>query len=213
MIAIHSFTRILIVAPHTDDGELACGASINKWVNEGKTIYYVAFSAAEDSVPEGFPRDALRKEVLLATCTLGISPQNVRILKYPVRRFPEYRQDILEDLVTIKKELQPNLVLLPSQNDIHQDHQVVTLEGIRAFKTHSVLGYELPWNQLKTSNTCFSVITRENLIKKYEALKCYQTQQHRPYLKDDFIHGWARMRGTQVGLEYAECFEIIRWFL
>ena len=43
--------NILVLAPHTDDGELGCGGTISKFVKEGKNIYYVAFSTAEESVP------------------------------------------------------------------------------------------------------------------------------------------------------------------
>ncbi len=29
------FNKILILAPHTDDGEFGCGGSINRWAGEG----------------------------------------------------------------------------------------------------------------------------------------------------------------------------------
>src|SRR5690349_11943333 len=117
------FNRILILAPHTDDAEIGCGASIHKWLLAGKEVHYIAFSAAEESVPSPLPKDTLRKEAGLATACLGLMQANVQILHYPVRRFDEHRQLILEGLVTVQKELQPDLILLPSQSDIHQDHQ------------------------------------------------------------------------------------------
>ena len=54
-----SFQKILILAPHTDDGEFGCGASINKWVEEGKEVYYATFSACKQSVLPQFPEDIL----------------------------------------------------------------------------------------------------------------------------------------------------------
>ena len=39
--------RILILAPHTDDGELGCGATISKLIETSNDVYYVAFSACE----------------------------------------------------------------------------------------------------------------------------------------------------------------------
>jgi len=31
---------ILILAPHTDDGEFGCGASIAKFIGQGKEVFY-----------------------------------------------------------------------------------------------------------------------------------------------------------------------------
>ena len=39
--------RILVLAPHTDDGEFGCGGSIARFASEGNEVHYVAFSAAE----------------------------------------------------------------------------------------------------------------------------------------------------------------------
>jgi LmbE family N-acetylglucosaminyl deacetylase len=210
---VTGFNRILILAPHTDDGELGCGASIHKWTRSGKEIFYFAFSAAEESVPSAFPRDALRREALLSTTTLGIPKEHVEILKYPVRKFTEHRQNILEDLIKVRNELKPELILLPSRNDIHQDHQVITIEGIRAFKLSSILAYELPWNTLTYHHTCYSVIEEENLEQKCLALQHYETQRHRAYFDRQFIFGLAKTRGTQISAPYAECFEVVRWVL
>ena len=96
--------KILVLAPHTDDGEFGCGATIAKYIEEGKDVYYVAFSTCEESVPEGFPKNILEIEVKKATKELGIKPENLIIKNYPVRRFSEHRQDILEDLVALRKQ-------------------------------------------------------------------------------------------------------------
>ena len=63
--------RILILSPHTDDGEYGCGGSIARFVLEGKDVFYVAFSTAEKSVPSEYPRDILRSEVKEATRVLN----------------------------------------------------------------------------------------------------------------------------------------------
>ena len=47
--------RILVLAPHTDDGELGCGAAIARFVEQGAEVHYVAFSTAKESVPKGMP--------------------------------------------------------------------------------------------------------------------------------------------------------------
>ena len=57
---LNSYNNILVLAPHTDDGELGLGGTISKLIELGKKVTYVAFSTAQQSVPEGFPKDILK---------------------------------------------------------------------------------------------------------------------------------------------------------
>ena len=38
--------NILVLAPHTDDGELGLGGTISKFISEGRKVTYVAFATA-----------------------------------------------------------------------------------------------------------------------------------------------------------------------
>ena len=204
---------ILILAPHTDDGELGCGGTIVKYCNNGDRVIYVAFSAAEHSVKPQFPKDILRKEVLLATSKLGIKKENCLVYNFEVRRFFDSRQEILDLMIELNKKFMPNMVFLPSSNDTHQDHSVIATEGFRAFKRTTMLGYELPWNNLEFKTTCFMEISKEHLNKKIKALSLYKSQNHRSYLSSKFIESLAITRGVQIGKKYAESFEVIRWLM
>jgi LmbE family N-acetylglucosaminyl deacetylase len=203
--------KILILAPHTDDGEFGCGASINKWIAQGSDVYYATFSACKQSVLPQFPEDVLITEVKAATKVLGIKPENLILFDYDVRTFNYHRQAILDDLIKLREELKPDLVLMPSPNDIHQDHKTIMEEGLRAFKFTSILCYEMPWNNLNFNTTCFSVLQEEHLHKKIQALKKYESQAHRPYANEDFIRGLAISRGVQTNEKLAEVFEVLRW--
>jgi len=207
----YNFTRVLALAPHTDDMELGAGGTVAKWIEEGKELFYATFSIAEKSLPKGLPKDTLEHEVKQATKVLGIPAENLIIHKFEVRRLPEFRQDILEILIDLREKLKPELVLLPSINDLHQDHHTIAEEGIRAFKHINILSYELPWNQLSFSPSLFVVLEERHLDKKVQAMKCYQSQQHRHYARKEFFYGLAHTRGIQVNAQYAEAFEIVRW--
>lgn len=207
---ITNFKNVLVLAPHTDDGELGAGATIHKLIGQGCNVDYVAFSAAEDSVPEGFDKDVLRTEVLNATSKLGIHKDNVTVLSYKVRTLPSNRQQVLDDLIKIRKKKDYDIVLTPSSMDIHQDHKTVTEEAIRAFKQKTILGYELIWNNLTSASTCFIKLTADNVKAKSSAMNEYKSQQGRDYTSPEFINSLARTRGVQIGTQYAECFEVIR---
>lgn len=207
---INGFRDVLVLAPHTDDGELGAGGTIVKLIEQGANVYYAAFSTAEESVPDGFPKDILKSEVKSATLKLGIKPENLLIYNYQVRKLNYARQEILEDLIKLRKKLNPSLILMPCLNDIHQDHSTVAQEGLRAFKQKTILGYELIWNNLTFSTTCFIKLEQHHVQAKYEALQRYDSQRHRDYMGQDFIFSLAKTRGVQIGHEYAEAFEVIR---
>ena len=197
-----------MLAPHTDDGELGAGGYIHQSIQSGAIVIYVAFSDCKDSIPDGFKKDVLFKECEKATKILGV--QDVRILDFPVRRFSEKRQKILDKLIELKNELNPDEILTPSTFDIHQDHHVVTTEAIRAFKNRTILGYELPWNCLEFKSHFFVELSYENLNAKIKSLNKYESQKNRIYFSKGYFSEYAKLRGGLVDLEYAEAFEIIR---
>lgn len=208
-----SINKALILAPHTDDGELGAGGTIAKLIDSGVQVYYAAFSTAKESVPDGYPEDILTSEVKAATLALGIPESNLFIYDYPVRKLNYFRQEILEELIVLRKKHHFDLVLLPAESDVHQDHATISQEGIRAFKNTRVLGYELIWNNLSFSATCFVKLQEEHLVRKTNALDQYQSQSGKEYMSSGFIYSQAKVRGVQIGYEYAECFEVIRWVM
>ena len=213
MDSLNHFKKILILGPHTDDGEFGCGATISKLIENGKSVFYAMFSLCEDSVPDGFAKDTLYHESQNAAKVLGLVPNNLRYFNYPVRKFPEFRQEILEDMVRMRKEINPDLIILPSTSDLHQDHQTIAREGFRAFKSKSILGYEIIWNNLTFPTQVFSIVSKTQLEKKIAALNEYKSQSFRSYAKESFIRSLAEVRGTQIHEHYAESFEVIRWII
>jgi LmbE family N-acetylglucosaminyl deacetylase len=208
--------KVLILSPHTDDAELGCGASIAKMVEEGAEILWIVFSIAEQSLPSSLPKDTLRKEFMNAAGCIGLDDSDVIVHELEVRKLLERRQDILEELVRVRREFSPDLVLTPTLCDVHQDHQAVSNEAVRAFKMHSsIIGYELPWNHLTFDADMFVRLEEKHLDKKQEMLQCYQSQYEkaRNYFSQDFIRGLARVRGTQCNYQLAEAFEVIRWMV
>jgi LmbE family N-acetylglucosaminyl deacetylase len=204
---------VLVLAPHTDDGEFGCGGTVAKFVRQGSRVVYVAFSAAEQSVLPHLPRDILRTEVRQATAALGIQNEDCLVFDFEVRRFPEMRQRILDRLIELEREYKPDMVFLPSVNDTHQDHQTIAHEGFRAFKRTTMLGYEVPWNNLDFRTSCFVEISDKDLEMKMAALAKYESQTHRTYADAQFVRSLALTRGVQIGKRYAETFEVVRWVI
>lgn len=202
--------KILVLAPHTDDGELGCGGTLARFSNEGKEVFYAAFCLCSKSLPSDLPADTLANECKKATAALGIKPSNLVLYNYEVRELPASRQQILEELLQLNKQINPDLVLLPAASDVHQDHQVIHQEGLRAFKNTSFAGYELPWNNYSFSTNFFVKLSGTDLQRKIDALKEYRSQSHRNYMQEEFTRSLAKVRGVQCNSDYAEAFEIYK---
>ena len=103
-----------------------------------------------------------------------------------------------------------DIVFTPTTTDLHQDHGVVTAEAKRAFRDCTLLGYELPWNNLEVSLNCFIPLKNRHVKKKILALDCYDSQKHNPYFNEKFFRSVVKMRGIQLATKYAEGFETIK---
>jgi LmbE family N-acetylglucosaminyl deacetylase len=212
-VSIERFDNVLVLAPHTDDGEFGCGGTMARLIESGVRVTYAAFSTAAKSVPEGFPKDVLKREVRSATGVLGIPEECLKVYDFEVRMFPTLRQDILEEMIVLQQEIDPDCVLLPALIDLHQDHKTIAEEGLRAFKRTTVMAYEIPWNNLNFQQQAYVRLEERHIDKKVEALACYESQGHRNYTREDYIRNVALTRGINIGCDFAEVFEVYRWIL
>ncbi len=210
---VTKFKKALVLAPHTDDGEFGCGGTIAKLIENGIDVYMAAFSACEQSVLKKYPSDILIGELKSATKELGIPPENLSLFDFKVRVFSERRQDILQTIIDLRNKINPDVVFMPSLDDIHQDHYTIAQEGLRAFKFCTILAYEMPWNNLTFETSSFVLLEEHHLQCKINALKEYVSQSHRPYANEEFIRALARTRGVQINATYAETFNVIRWII
>lgn len=202
-------TRVLVLGAHTDD-EFGCAGTIARMVEVGAEVHYACFSPCEESVPEGWDRDVLRREVRDANAVLGIPEERFTLYEYRVRHFPAHRQEILEDLILLRQRIEPQVVFAPAFSDMHQDHGVIAHEAFRAFKHASLLGYELPMNTISFQHACFIQLEPRHLEVKLRHALAYRSQAHRPYLREEFIRSLATVRGLQINRPAAEAFEVIR---
>jgi LmbE family N-acetylglucosaminyl deacetylase len=201
--------RTLVLAAHTDD-EFGCAGLVGRLIEQGTEVHLAAFSWCEESVPQGYARDVLKDESKAAAGVLGIHPDRFRLYDLRVRHFPAHRQEILEELVSLRRSIAPDLVLIPSSSDIHQDHEVIAAEAIRAFKHATILGYELPMNTISFRHACFVPLEERHMDIKIAHAACYVSQQQRPYMNPEFLRGLARVRGVQINRTAAEAFEVVR---
>ena len=198
--------NILLLAPHADDIELGCGATVARFVEEGHNLLWIVFT---DEQP-------LNSEHVKATEVVGFKDESRRALDFTLRHLCSRRQEVLERLVTLNSEFKPDLVVGPSLHDFHQDHQVVANEMVRAFKTSaSIICYELPWNHISFDVQLLTKLTVQHIETKIRMLERFESELvvRGRYFSATLMRGMALLRGTQAGTEYAEAFEVLRWVL
>lgn len=205
-----SFGRVLALGAHTDDIEIGCGALLGQLAAQGSEISAVAFSRAEASLPPEMPRDVLEKEFRTSMSLLGVTDR-AYVEQIPVRHFPEHRQKVLEFLVQLRRDFNPDLVLTMNSSDTHQDHKVVHEESVRAFRGVTLLGYEIPWNQQQNVVNLFAEVSEDDLAMKIKMLSCYRSQIElgRTYVSEDYVRSAATFRGFQARRPFAEAYEVI----
>lgn len=160
----------------------------------------------------GEPVTQLQDEFIRSMKSLGVRGDRLIVEGYPVRRLHSYRQEVLDKLIELERAIEPKLILAPASSDVHQDHQVVHAECLRAFKGLTLLGYEAAWNQVTFTTNVFVTLEKRHIEAKWRALQEYHSQFElgRPYFTREFIFGLATVRGVQVKAPFAEAFEAVR---
>lgn len=196
--------KVIAIAPHIDDVELGAGATIHH-LNKNNEVYYVGLS-----LPPLVDSHTFMEEFHESSRILGLDKDRIILRNFNPRNLFDARSEILQLFYDLNRELKPDLVLIPNSQDIHQSHEVVFAEARRAFKYNTILGYELPWNSLDFSMDVFITVSREDVEAKVAAINAYRTQKSRMFFANDIVGDLARVRGKQIGREYAECFELTR---
>ena len=189
---------VFVLTPHPDDLEIGCGGTVARLIEEGAKVCSIVFCKPGD-------RD---KEMIAAGRVFGI--QKYFNLNLTIRNLEKNRQGILDLLLRLRNKHNPDLVIQPSLSDIHQDHQTVANEGLRAFKGTTILGYEALWNNMNFESQMFVKLDKRHIEKKIKAAACYRTQADKPYMDEGFFWSLATVRGVQVGVDFAEVFNVVR---
>ncbi|MEU5793481.1 PIG-L deacetylase family protein [Streptomyces sp. NPDC047813] len=214
-------TDVLVVAPHPDDDVIGCGGSIAKHVRDGARVTVVVVIGRERSALDDAVTDAdFAAETRAAAKTLGVH-RCVR-LDEPSRDFTLSRRVHLE-LVRVLREVRPQLVYLPHDNDDDVEHRMVhqlTTEALWMAQSEFfqetggrpmpaprlVLGYEV-WAPMARFQYAENIDGQ--IETKVEAMRAYVSQlRHAAW--DEGVRGLARYRGTvSAGSGHAEVFQVL----
>jgi LmbE family N-acetylglucosaminyl deacetylase len=141
---------------------------------------------------------------------LGMPKDKVIVEKFTTRQFPDARQEILEYLLKLRREFKPEIVFVHSKADIHQDHNVVTEEALRAYRGTTVLGFDVVRSSYGFFPHFLVEVTEEDVDKKIEALSQYKTYSQNYYFDPALLRATMVRHGALAERPYAEGFDILR---
>ena len=119
--------KILILSPHADDEILGCGGFISKYSKLNYDINVLILTNASIGAPEIYSADLIKKirnEAIKANNLIGTKKlffENLPALN--LNLLPTYK--IAKILEKYLSECNPEIVLMPSKNDIHDDHKII----------------------------------------------------------------------------------------
>lgn len=200
------FKRILVLSPHTDDAELGCGGSLSKWKSDGCEIHISCFSSCPESLLPGWDANSTTEEFKSVMHASGFS---YTLHNFAVRHFNQTRQLILDAIISEINSFNPDLLIIPSPGDMHQDHAVISQEGIRAFNKN-ILCWE-PYRGQFNPNF-FVALTPDFVKAKAQMINTYKSQlsKRRSYFSEHAVFVNAAYRGLQINCTYAESFFLFR---
>lgn len=196
--------RVLCVAAHPDDVEIACGGTLLALAARGEVQVVVATLT-------GTPERCAEAEGAAQAFSPGATS---RFWSFPDGRLPEHWGAVKDALEGLACDLEPDgsidLVLAPSPQDAHQDHRLVGELVPTVWRDALVLEYEIPkWDGDLRRVTTYVPVGRADARRKVELLsKHYPSQTARDWWDDETFLGLMRLRGMECRSSYAEGFTV-----
>jgi len=126
--------RIIVFAPHPDDGVLGCGGTIAKRISQGYDVLMVVLTDGRhafsnvlgiNSNPTPDEMKAIRmEEVKNAIKVLGMSEEQLLFLNFEDRSLERNEREAKQKILKILKENSPVEVYFPCDKEYHKDHLV-----------------------------------------------------------------------------------------
>lgn len=173
--------NILVVVAHPDDEILGAGGVMSKYKQNKALIFS---QGRKDPIDQKFETK-------------------------PITYF-------ISEIERAVNELMIETVYTHIWNDINKDHQIIH-EAVRVAcrptksNVTSIYGFDSTLSPMNTFNpTYFERLDKKDIMDKVRKMKeKYEKEMNMPYREKDGIYAQAKYWGSQIGVDYAEAFEVI----
>lgn len=197
--------RVLFIGAHPDDIEIGAGALISKI---GPLCEVMCLTLSDNQTNPDLLH--LVDEHHESMRILGVKPENDILGTFETRKFPQMRQEILEYMLKIQKEFNPEMVFVHSQADVHQDHNTITTEALRAFRGRTVLGFDVIRSSYGFFPHFLITVSEEDAQRKIDALAAYKTYHDKYYFSAELTRSILVRNGAVAERPLAEGFDMMR---
>jgi len=197
--------RILFLGAHPDDIELGCGALIHQVVSQSEVLCVTLSDNQKNPLLTNVVDEHRR-----SMAVLGVREGSVAVGQFTTRLFHEARQEILEYFLKLRRDFRPDMIFVHSKADIHQDHNTMTDEALRAFRGITLLGFDVVRSSYGFFPHFLVEVSEANVNAKLEALAQYQTYADRYYFNPELLRATMVRHGALAERPFAEGFDILR---
>ena len=197
--------NVLFLGAHPDDIELGCGALLHHIVDRTNVLCVTLSDNQKNPDLQN-----VVNEHFASMAVLGVPREKIILGPFTTRIFPDSRQEILEYFLKLRREYKPDLVFVHSKEDLHQDHNTMTEEALRAFRGITVLGFDVVRSSYDFFPHFLVEVNEEDVNKKIESLACYETYRDRYYFNSELTRSIMVRHGALAECPFAEGFDILR---
>jgi len=208
--------RTLIIAPHIDDESISCGGLIVRRVSEAGKVWVLVVHGRHYGNLDPNAQDASDGRELedfrAAADQLGVDGRPVLLLEEGEPQHHGFYR-LLSHVEHFLKTFQPNEVVIPSADDLNQDHRhlnhvaKIAMRPIALGDVKRVLEFVALDGTARRPNY-FVALTRSELNLKLSAINCYRRERRglpSPRAPEN-VEAQARVWGAACGAEFAEAY-------
>ena len=149
-------------------------------------------------------------EYYRSMAVLGVPKQNAVVEQFTTRIFHDSRQEILEYFLKLRRDFRPDVIFVHSKADVHQDHNTMTEEALRAFRGITLLGFDVVRSSYGFFPHFLVEVSEADVDAKLAALSQYKTYADKYYFERELLRATMIRHGALAELPFAEGFDILR---
>lgn len=214
--------RILIVSSHPDDEAICSGGLIMRAKSEMAhtfVLYMATGSSRQFTNGETLEKDRINEA--FSAAQYGDFDMEIAFKGISTKIDTIPQKTLIEHIENVVSKFKPEIVVIPYRNSYAQDHRAVAEACISAFRPipstihhqpKTILEIEEATRWPLASNPNFYVDITDFMDEKIELYKCHKTQ-----LVDDphprsieNLKRLAGLRGSEIGVKYAEGYNLLR---
>ena len=215
--------KSLVISPHPDDEVLGAGGTLFKRKNlKENLLYWIIVTRLK---PNSAKKKILKRNNEIKKISKLFGFKKVFQLNFNTTELDNSsKKKLIQNFSDIFNKIKPNELFVPHFSDVHSDHKIVSevissstknfrfpyIRKILAYEILSETDYNLNRKKIFFPNY-YEDITKF-LTKKKNAMKIYKSEIKKfPFPRSiKTIDALARLRGSQIGKNAAESFEILR---